>query len=68
LHLKKNWLKKPKQNRGSYIPQGYQRHILLLLYFLQMDVTGQYAADRHWHPVTSSFYSMVKWQDPFTNE
>jgi hypothetical protein len=36
----KNWLKKTKtnkhtnkqKNRGSYIPQGHQRHILLLLY------------------------------------
>ena len=24
--------------------------------------------DRHWHPVTSSSYAMVKWQDPLTNE
>lgn len=29
---------------------------------------GQSAADRHWHPVTSSSYAMVKWQDPLTNE
>ena len=39
-----------------------------ILNFLQTDVKGQSAADRHWHPVTSSSYAMVKWQDPLTNE
>jgi transposase InsO family protein len=34
-HTLKNWLKKQnktKQNKGSYIPQGHQRHILLSPY------------------------------------
>ena len=35
---------------------------------MQTDVKGQSAVDRHWHPVTSSSYAMVKWQDPLTNE
>ena len=40
---------------------------MFVLNFLQTDVKGQSAADRHWHPVTSSSYAMVKWQDPLTN-
>ena len=35
---------------------------------MQTDVKGQSVVDRHWHPVTSSLYAMVKWQDPLTNE
>jgi hypothetical protein len=34
---------------------------------LQTDIKGQSAADRHWHPVTSSSYAMVKWRDSLTN-
>jgi hypothetical protein len=34
---------------------------------LQTDVKGQSAADHHLHPVTSSSYAMVKWQEPLTN-
>ena len=40
---------------------------MFVLNFLQTDVKGQSAADRHWHPVTSSSYAMVKWWDPLTN-
>ena len=40
---------------------------MFVLNFLQTDVKGQSAVDRHWHPVTSSSYAMVKWQDPLTN-
>jgi hypothetical protein len=36
--------------------------------FLQTDLKGQSAADRHWHPVTSSSYAIVKWRDPLTNK
>ena len=35
---------------------------------MQTDVKSQSAADRLWHPLTSSSYAMVKWQDPLTNE
>jgi hypothetical protein len=35
---------------------------------LQTDINGQSVVDCHWHPVTSSSYAMVKWQDPLTNE
>ena len=34
---------------------------------MQTDAKGQSAADRHWHPVTSNYYTMVKWWDPLTN-
>ena len=35
---------------------------------MQTDIKGQSAADRHWHPVTSNSYALVKWKDPLTNE
>ena len=41
---------------------------MFILNFLQTDVKGQSAADRHWHSVTSSSYAMVKWLDPLTNK
>jgi hypothetical protein len=66
----KNWLLKTKQGQ-LYPPRSPKAHLafaLFVLYFLQTDVKGQSAADRHWHPVTSSSYAMVKWQDPLTNE
>ena len=68
-HLK-NWLFKTKQGQ-LYPPRSPKAHLafaLFVLNFLQTDVKGQSAADRHWHPVTSSSYAMVKWQDPLTNE
>ena len=39
----------------------------LCFIFFQTDAKGQSAADRHWHPVTSSFYAMVIWRDLLTN-
>ena len=68
LHLKK-WLLKTKQGQ-LYPPRSPKAHLafaLFVLNFLQTDVKGQSAADRHWHPVTSSSYAMVKWWDPLTN-
>jgi hypothetical protein len=41
---------------------------LFVLNFLQTDIKGQSAADRYWHPVTSSSYALVKWKDPLNNE
>ena len=35
---------------------------------MQTDVKGQSAVDRHWHPVISSSYAMVKRRDPLANE
>ena len=35
---------------------------------MQTDVKGKSSVHCHWHPVTSSSYAMVKWQDPFTND
>jgi hypothetical protein len=57
--------------RAVISPKSPKAHLLLLylfLIFLQTDLKGQSALDRHWHPVTSSSYAMVKWQDPLTNE
>ena len=34
---------------------------------MQTDVKGQSTVDHQRHPVTSSSYAMVKWQDPLTN-
>ena len=45
-------------------PKAHLTFVLFVLNFLQTDVKGQYAADCHWHPVTSTSYAMVKWQDP----
>ena len=66
----KNWLLKTKQGQ-LYPPRSPKAHLafaLFVLNFLQTDVKGQSAADRHWHPVTSSSYAMVKWRDPLTND
>ena len=66
----KNWLLKTKQGQ-LYPPRSPKAHLafaLFVLNFLQTDVKGQSAVDRHWHPVTSSSYAMVKWRDPLTNE
>jgi transposase InsO family protein len=65
----KNWLFKMKQGQ-LYPPKSPKVHlafVLFVLNFLQTDVKGQSAADRHWHPVTSSSYGMVKWWDLLTN-
>ena len=62
-HTLKNWLLKMKQGQ-LYPPKSPKAHlafVLFLLNFLQTDVKGQSAANRHWHPVTSSSYAMVKW-------
>jgi hypothetical protein len=48
-------------------PKAHLAFVLFVLIFLQTDVKGQSAVDRHWHPVTSSSYAMVKWQDILTN-
>jgi hypothetical protein len=60
-----------KNKTGAVIPpkspKAHLTFVLLALKFLQTDVKGQSAADRQWHPVTSSSYAMVKWQDPLTN-
>jgi hypothetical protein len=61
-----------KTKQGQlYPPRSPKAHLaftLFVLNFLQTYVKGHSAVDRHWHPVTSSSYAMVKWQDPFTNE
>jgi hypothetical protein len=65
-----NWLLKTKQ-RQLYPPRSPKAHLafaLFVLNFLQTYFKGQSAVDLHWHPVTSSSYAMVTWQDPFTNE
>ena len=60
-----------KNKTGAVIPpkspKAHLAFVLFILNFLQTDVKGQSAADRHWHPVTSSSYAMVKWRDPLTN-
>ena len=69
-HLKKNWLLKTKQGQ-LYPTRSTKAHlafILFVLNFFQTDVKGQSAADRHWHPVTSSSYALVKWKDLLSNE
>ena len=51
-------------------PRSTKAHlafVLFILNFLQTGVKGQSTVDHHWHPVTSSSYAMVKWQDPLTN-
>ena len=66
----KNWLFKTEQGQ-LYPPRSPKAHLafaLFVLKFLQTDVKGQSAADRHWHPVTSSSYAIVKWRDPLTNK
>ena len=66
----KNWLFKTKQGQ-LYPPKSPKAHLafaLFVLNFLQTDCKGQSAVDRHWHPVTSNFYAMVKWRDPLTND
>ena len=65
----KNWLLKTKQGQ-LYPPRSPKAHLaftLFVLNFFQTDVKVQSAVDRHWHPVTSSSYAMVKWRDPLTN-
>jgi hypothetical protein len=61
-----------KTKQGQlYPPRSPKAHLAFALFalnFLQTDVKGQSAVDRHWHPVTSSSYAMVKCWDPFTNE
>jgi hypothetical protein len=66
----KNLLLKTKQGQlyPSRSPKAHLAFVLFLLNFLQTDVKGQSPADRHWHPVTSSSYAMVKWWDILTNE
>jgi hypothetical protein len=66
----KNWLLKTKQGQlyPQRSPKAHLAFALFVLNFLKTDVKGQSAVDRHWHPVTSSSYAMVKWQDPLTNE
>jgi transposase InsO family protein len=52
----KNWLFKTKQGQ-LYPPKSPKAHLafaLFVLNFLQTDIKGQSAADRHWHPVTSN--------------
>lgn len=64
-HTLKNWLLKTKQEQ-LYTPRSPKAHltfVLFILNFLQTDIKGQSAADRHWHPVTSGSYAMVKWQE-----
>jgi hypothetical protein len=67
----KNWLLKTKQGQlyppPPKSPKAHLAFVVFFLNFLQTEVKGQSAADRHWHPVTSSSYAMVKWQDPLTN-
>jgi hypothetical protein len=41
-------------------PKAHLAFVLLVLNFLQTVVKGQSALDRHWHPVASSSYAMVK--------
>jgi hypothetical protein len=68
-HTLKNWLLKTKQGQ-LYPPRSPKAHLdfaLFVLNVLQTDVKGHFAADRHWHPVTSSSYAMVKWWGPLTN-
>ena len=61
-----------KTKQGQlYPPRSPKAHLafaLIVLNFLQTDVKGQSAVDRHWHPVASSSYAMVKWRDPLTNK
>lgn len=55
---------------GIYPPRSPKAHlavVLFVLHFLQTVAKSQSAADCHWHPVSSSSYAMVKWQDPLTN-
>jgi hypothetical protein len=67
----KNWLLKTKQGQ-LHPPRSPKAHLAFALFVLnflhQTDVKGQSAANHHWHPVTSSSYAMVKWQDPLTKE
>ena len=66
----KNWLFKTKEGQ-LYPPRSPKAHLaftLFVLNFLHTDIKGQSAADRHWHPVTSNSYALVKWKDPLTNE
>jgi transposase InsO family protein len=69
-HTFKNWLFKTKQGQ-LYRPRSPKAHLAFTLFdinFLQADIKGQSAADRHWHPVTSNSYTLVKWKDPLTKE
>ena len=66
----KNWLFKTDQGQ-LYPPKSPKAHLGFTLFvpnFLQTDIKGQSAADRHWYPVTSSSYALVKGKDPLTNE
>jgi hypothetical protein len=49
-------------------PKAHLVFALFVLNFLQTDIKDQSAVDRHWHPVTSNSYALVKWKDPLTNE
>jgi hypothetical protein len=41
-------------------------HVLFVLNFLTLDMSGCSAADHLWHPKTSSSYAQVLWKDPLT--
>jgi transposase InsO family protein len=58
----KNWLFKTKQGRlcPPKSPKAHLAFALFVLNFLQTNIKGQSAADRHWHPITSNSYAMVK--------
>ena len=58
----KNWLFKTDQGQ-LYPPKSRKAHLGFTLFvpnFLQTDIKGQSAVDRHWHPVTSNSYALIK--------
>jgi hypothetical protein len=66
----KNWLFKTKEGQ-LYPPRSPKAHLaftLFVLNILQTDIKGQSTVDRHWHPVTSNSYTLIKWKDPLTNK
>ena len=66
----KNTLFKLKSQETLYPLCGTQTlllaHALFVLNFLTLDAEGRSAADRHWHPHTTSTLAQVLWRDPLT--
>nr|WOC29362.1 pol protein [Desmodus rotundus endogenous retrovirus] len=62
-------------NRLTHSPLGFSKqqprnllnHALFQLNFLTLDIQGHSAADRHWHPQTTSQQATVMWRDPLTH-
>ncbi|XP_058145900.2 uncharacterized protein [Dasypus novemcinctus] len=62
-HLTESFLGLSKQR-----PRDLLHHALFVLNFLTLDIDGQSATDRHWHPASRTQQATVMWRDPLTSQ